>query len=151
MTRTDLYKLNGMDIWGDSFELDISSLDISTEEKIFELLDQVCIMESKHPLQGGWWKISFADCCTLLQDAFHYDLAFTYAELMSNDKAIYFQELLTTKINSAGCHCYTNWNTNPWKENNGCGYNTITDNTFDMAIVLLDSQKLIFTYFISED
>jgi hypothetical protein len=153
MIKTDLYHALGMDKFfrGDSFELDISKEDSSSEAAIFELLDKVCLSENRTPLNGSWNRLSLTECSKLLSRAFQYDLAYTSCELMSSDKAQYYREIVMSKVDSTKCFCYTNWGGSPWESSGGAGWDPITENTFDMAIVLIDTQKIVFTYFISED
>lgn len=151
MTKTDICKNSGMDefIWGDCFEIAIDHFNSNT--KHIELLDTICVNEQLKPLADKWQKIDFDECCDLLLNALHFDLAYQNCENMPYEKALYFQKNIIEKINKNDCHCYSNWFQNPWKTINGASWNPVTENTFDMAIVFIDSKKVIFTYFISED
>ena len=48
--------------------------------------------------------------------------------------------------------CYSNCFGTPWEQiGNGYSFNSITEQTFDIGIVMIDNKKLLFTYFMSED
>jgi hypothetical protein len=153
MKKIELYKQLEMEgfFWGDSFEYDIANQIISHEGEVLELLDRICLTENLKPLNGEWNKLTFEDCNKLLMDALRFDLAFMTSEHMPKEKAEYFHEQILNRISTDACRCYTNWFRNPWEDRNGASWNSITQNTFDMAIVFLDNKKLLFTYFISED
>lgn len=149
MKKTDLYKEFGMDefIWGDSFIVE------RTENEFDDInyIDSICIIEKRNPLGDKWNQIGFVECKEMLLSAFNFDLAYTTGANMSNEKAKYFRDIIFSNFEVIDTKCYTNWYKNPWKSKNGASWNPITENTFDMAIVLVDTTKIAFTYFISED
>jgi hypothetical protein len=149
MTKRDLYKELGMGefFWGDSFivDRDETNLDIIKE------VDKICIFENRNPLAEKWNELNFAECAELLFNAFNYDLAYTGCAVMSTEKAENYKNHIFSKFKESDTKCFTNWFQNPWKSKNGASWNSITENTFDMAIVLVDNKKIAFTYFISED
>lgn len=149
MTKRDLYKEFGMDeyIWGDSFIVERTENELS----VIHCIDNICMAEKRNPLGDKWNEISFVDCKEMLLNAFNFDLAYTSGANMSTEKAEYYRDLVFTNFKVTDTKCYTNWFQNPWKSKNGASWNPITENTFDMAIVLADTTKIAFTYFISED
>lgn len=153
MTKTDLYNSLGMDeyFYGDSFELNISAQDTTTTIQIFELLDKICLAENRTPIHESWRELHYDECSNLLKHAFHYDLAYENSERMLNEEATAYQAELMGRMNKTDSRFFTNWDNNPWNGKSSSGWSSITENTYDMAIILMDEEKLIFTYFISED
>jgi hypothetical protein len=149
MTKQNLYKELGMDefIWGDCFMVQRTENEID----VINSIDNICIAENRNPLGENWNEISYTDCSELLLNAFIFDLAYTSGANMSTEKAEYFRDTVFSNFDEYSTKCYTNWYQNPWKSKNGASWNPITENTFDMAIVLVDRTKIVFTYFISED
>lgn len=152
MNKIDLYKKNGLSeyVWGDSFEIELKEFDITNNDKIFELFDKICEQENKAKLSNLWFELSQIDAKEILENAFNRDLAYTSGINMPIEKAKILANSYFAKLNS-DFKSFTNWDRNPWKSQNGAGWNPITKNTFDMAILLIDKSKVIFTYFISED
>ena len=152
MNRIDLYEKHNLSefVWGDSFEIKLNDFDINDNEKIFKFFDIICERENVTKLSESWYELSQMEAKELLENAFNRDLAYTSGINMPIEKAkkitkTYFEEL------ESNFKSFTNWDRNPWTSQNGAGWNPITHNTFDMAILLIDKSKLIFTYFISED
>lgn len=137
--------------WGGSVEYDIGEESINNETDVHHLLDKICTMEKLTALHGKWNKLSFEDGSKLLVNALNFDLAYSSGERMPYEKAKHFQEQILSRLNADVCECYTNWFQNPWKNENGASWNPVTRNTFDMAVILFDRKKLVFTYVISED
>ncbi len=94
-------------------------------------------------------KIDFTAANKLLQYALQYDLAYSI-ELAPEEKAQTFKNLMLSGFESGDCICYTNWSGFPGEEN--ClGWEPLTENTFDIAIVFMNQNKMVVTYFIAED
>ncbi|MCU0440586.1 MAG: hypothetical protein MUC49_22045 [Raineya sp.] len=151
MVKIDLYKKYQMyDFFGGGcFEIEF---DITHQSLDFlEFLDQICIKEKLHPIFDKWQKIDFQESCDLLLNALNFDLAYQRCENMPFEKALFFQKLIIEKFDQKKCFCFTNWFQNPWKEENGASWNSITNHTFDMAIVFTNFKRHVFIYFISED
>ena len=149
MSKTELYKKIGMDkfFWGDCFQIERDS----KTSNVVEFLDQICVSEKLKSLNGKWRKIEFDDCSELFLNALNFDLAYKRCEQMSKEQATVFQKSIIEIFDKTDTECFTNWSANPWKEQNGGGRSSITESTFDMAIVFADLDKIVFTYFISED
>lgn len=48
--------------------------------------------------------------------------------------------------------CYTNCFGTPWEQyGNGYGWNSLTEQTFDIGVVIIDDKKILFACFMSED
>jgi hypothetical protein len=149
MGKQELYKEMGMDefYWGDCFIIDRNENDSDT----IRCIDTVCIVEGRHALADKWNELSFSECSELLLNAFNFDLAYQSCAIMPTEKAAYYRNFLVSKFKDTDTKCFTNWFQNPWKSKHGASWNPITDNTFDMVIVLADATKIAFTLFISED
>jgi hypothetical protein len=149
MKKQELYKEFGMEefYWGDSFIVDRDG----SSSDIIKDIDNICVAENRNPLANKWNELNFSECSELLLNAFNFDLAYTSCAIMSTEKAEYYRNLITSKFKESDARCFTNWSQSPWKSKNGAGWDPITDNTFDMAIVFVDDLKIAFTYFISED
>lgn len=153
MEKIELFDILGMNKFfaGGSFEYSLRNLTIGDESAINKTLDEICLKENLIPLGEEWRKLSFLEGSNLLLNAFRYDLAYMSSERMSKEKAKYFQEQVLDRVDKNKCICYTNWFDNPWENKNGSSWNSVTKHTLDMAIVIIDEKKLVFTYFIGED
>lgn len=136
-------------LWGDAFEIEVVNQDISTEDQRIALLDKVCALKELNQLGHGWDKIDFEKASDLLLKSLRYDLAYSSSEIAPLDKAALLQKEIIKDINGES-YCYTNWFGSPW-DNGGVGFNALTKNTFDLGIVLINKNKLIFVLHISED
>lgn len=134
---------------GDSFTYKVDC-DLSNENKLHHILDEVSNLEKLNPLKGEWNKLSYSDSSDLLLSALRYDLAYRTSERMPLEDAKYFHNRILSGIDKDNCICFTNWFENPWKSE-GSSWNSISDCTFDMAIVFIDKKKVVFTYLTSED
>lgn len=143
--KLDFKKLSG----GDSFTYKVDD-DLSNEKELYRILDEVCSLENLIPLKGEWNKLSYSDLSDLLLSALRYDLAFKACERMPLDDAKYFHDRILSGIDKNNCVCFTNWFENPWKSG-GTSWNSISNCTFDIAIVFIDEDKLVFTYLTGED
>jgi hypothetical protein len=134
---------------GDSVSYKIDC-DLDDEKEVYNILDEVCRLENLNPLKGEWNKLSYPDLSDLLLNGLRYDLAFTSSERMSLDDAQHFHDKILSGIDKGKCICFTNWFENPWKSG-GSSWNSISDYTFDMAIVFMNQNKVTFTYVVGED
>lgn len=154
MKRIDLFNKLGLNerLMGGSFEYHVSDSEINLydQESLMELLDEVCISEGLIPLHGEWNSLSFLEATDLLLNAFRYDLAFASSEQMSLGDAQYFQREIIEGINPSQCCCFTNWFQKTWQSGGGA-WNSISECTFDIAIVIITLNKISFTYVLGED
>ncbi len=134
---------------GDSFTYKIDC-DLSKENELHNILDEVCNLEDLIPLKGEWNKLSYSDSSDLLLSALRYNLAFTSCERMPLEDAKYFHNRILTGIDKENCICFTNWFQNPWKSG-GSSWNSVSKSTFDMAIAFVDAKRVVFTYLTDED
>lgn len=154
MKRIDLFNelgLNGR-LMGDSFEYRISDSDLSIDDREFlmELLDEICILEGLIPLYGEWNSLSFSEAADLLLNAFHYNLAFASSEQMTLEDAQCFQREILESVDPSQCRCFTNWFQKTW-QSGGVSWNSISECTFDIAIVFITPNRILFTYVLGED
>ena len=143
--KLDFKKYTG----GDTFTYKVNC-DLSNVNELYNILDEVCSLESLTPLKGEWNKLSYSNLNKLLLSALRYDLGFTSSERMPLEDAKYFHNKILSGINKDKCICFTNWFVNPW-ESDGASWNSISEYTFDMAVVFIDEEKVVFTYLTSED
>jgi hypothetical protein len=71
-------------------------------------------------------------------------------ERMPLAEAYRIQKSILEEINSNECVCYTNWFKSPW-DSGESSWNSISECTFDIAIVFIDESKVLFTYIVGED
>lgn len=152
LQKTDLYHSNQMNkcFEGDCFVVDIYRQTISTDKDIYNLLDDICVKEKLYPIGNSWRKLDYEHCKKLLSAALATDLAYGGARL-GKKKVQKLMKIILDKVAKEDCCCFTNWIDDPWKDEGGRMWNGITQNTIDIAVVLLDKRRLVFTYAISED
>jgi len=153
MNQKNIYKELKLDeyLWGDAFEIEIVDQDISTDDNRIVLLDKVCALKNLNQLGPGWNKIEFDKATDLLLKSLRYDLAYSSAEIAPLEKAAFVQKEIIKDFDGLS-HCYTNWSGGPWGDNTGgTGWDPLTENTFDLGIVLINNSKLTFVLHISED
>lgn len=153
MNRIDLYEQPGMKetFWGGLVEYTLGDRVIKHENDVFVLLDEVCVNENLTPLHGQWNALDVEAGSKLLLNALMYDLAFLNGERMAETKARALYKAILSKVDVATCRFYTNWYQDPWEAQQGVSWDPVTPNTFDMAIVLIDSRTLVLLHVISED
>lgn len=150
MIQRNIYKELQLEyFWGDAFEIEIVDQDISTEDQRIELLNKVCALKGLNQLGHSWNKIDFEKASDLLLKSLRYDLAYSASEIASFEKAVFLQNVIIKESDGLS-HCYTNWFGSPW-DAGGAGWNALTKYTFDLGIVLINKNKLIFVLHISED
>jgi hypothetical protein len=151
MNQTSIYKKLELDkyLWGDAFEIDVAGQDISTEDNRIALLDKVCELKNLRQLGPAWNKIDFEKATDLLLKSLRYDLAYSSTEILLPEKAAFVHKEITKDFDALS-HCYANW-LGPWDNIGGVGWDPLTENTFDLGIVLLNKTKLTFILHISED
>jgi hypothetical protein len=150
MHRRNIYQEFGMEHWGDAFEITVTD-DISTHSKRLLLLDQICASENLLPLETEWTEMVFAEATALLKNALRYDLAYSSCENIPEDRALQLQLKIIQELDQESTYCYTNWRKSPWDGEMEHSWIPLTEHTFDLGILFLNQQKLIFVYFISED
>jgi hypothetical protein len=152
MNQRDIYKELQLDyLWGDAFEIEIGDQDISTEDKRIALLDKVCTLKDLKQLGAAWNKIDFEKAKDLLLKSLRYDLAYSSVEIAPLEKAVFLQKEIIQDFDGLS-HCYSNWSGSPWGDNGGgTGWDPLTENTFDLGIILINNSKMTFILHISED
>lgn len=152
LQKIDLYHINKMEkcFEGDCFMIEIHKRMINTEKEIYKLLDDICIKETLFAIGESWRKVDFEHGKKLLHAALAIDLAYGGTKL-GKKKIQKLMKVMVDKIDQEDNYCFTNWADDPWKEETGKSWNGITQHTFDIAVVLMDSSRVIFMYTISED
>jgi hypothetical protein len=151
MNERNIYKELQFDKYfrGDAFEIELVDQDISAEDNRIALLDKVCALKDLKQLGPAWNKIDFEKATDLLLKSLRYDLAYSSVEIAPLEKAVFLQKEIIKNFNELS-HCYANW-LGPWDNIGGTGWDPLTENTFDLGIVLINNSKLTFVLHISED
>jgi len=69
---------------------------------------------------------------------------------MPLEDAKYFHDKALCGIDKSNCVCFTNCFGNPWKSGS-TSWNPISDCAFDLAVVFIDENRLVFSYLTDED
>ena len=120
----------------------------STTKNDIEFINTVCKNENLHP-NDSWNKIDFDFAEMLLLDAFYCHLRDTESHEMYQEKALSCKDFILSKFNPSTTTCYTNVSDNPWKSSS-YSFNPVSNYDSDVAIVIVDDEKIIFTYFIRD-
>ncbi len=142
----------GNDVWGHAYEIELQK-EIKSEKEVFELLDKFCSAKKLNELKNTWIKIEFSKAKKLFKDCLTYDIAYSSSRISEPETVEKIFINTISKLNTKEIKfCYTNCFGTPWEQiRNGYGFNSITEQTFDIGIVILDNEKLLFAYFMSED
>jgi hypothetical protein len=138
-------------LWGDIFLVRIDGLDIHTKESRLALLNQHCERKGLHSLADHWHEIDGNTGKALLRKMLQYDLAYSSAQITSADKAEYFYQALISPFLGKAMYGYTNWKGSPWDSSTEASWMPLTEHTFDLGIVLISQEAMLFAYSISED
>lgn len=154
MNKINLYEKLGLNqyYWGGASETKNAQFDITSKIDVLDAVDKICSEEGLSPLGDEWNQINYNDFKKTLTKALQYNLGFTNFEVMPHNKAIEIYTELVKNFNEKECLCFTNWFNNPWeKKNTGSSFNSVSDNTMDMVICIVDNKRLLFIYFLFED
>lgn len=154
MERRDIFTELGMGqyIWGNAYLYHISNLDISVAKNRFLKFDEICKAENWKPLGDTWNSLEFSACSQLLLDSIEFDIAYSSARITPKEIAKKFHGILLQDFHENDSYCYSNWLNNHWRsKENGSSWNPLTENTFDLSTVFVDSNKILITCFRSED
>ena len=154
-------------LWGNSFQVNISQFQINTFKQRFDLIDKATEIEHQRLMNDeeswaisglkkigeNWTEFDFDYGKEMLFDALRFDLAYSRSERLPISIAQKLYELIISDYKKDNTFIYCNYNKSPWdKESGGYGGWNLTDDwTFDLGIVLINSNKLTFNYFLSED
>lgn len=142
----------GSNVWGYAYEIKIKQI-LKSEKEIFEVLDEFCLAQNLNQLNDTWNKIAFNKAQKLLKNCLTYDIAYSSSRINKSEEVETIFTNFMSKLNVKEIrYCFANCFGNPWEETeNGYGFNSITKQTFDIGIVIIDNNKLLFAYFMSED
>lgn len=139
-------------IWGNAYLYFISNLDLSVEKNRFSKLDEICKAENWKQLGDNWNSLGFLACSELLMDSIEFDIAYSSARITPEEIAKKFHSTLLQDFNENDSYCYSNWFNNHWRsKEKGSSWNSLTENTFDLSTVFVNSNKILITCFRSED
>ncbi len=167
MTRKDIFEdLNmGEFVWGNAFVLDISQHDSATHAQRIVLMDTACEMENErlatdedsyierlNILGDHWEPIPFDEGSQLLFNAIRFDIAYSSSEHTPVAQAQVFHQALMENYTEENSFIYTNYSNSPWgNQGSYSGFPLTEDATFDIGVAMINSTKLTFAYFLSED
>lgn len=142
----------GNDVWGHAYEIDLST-QIKSEFEAVGILDKFCSGKKLNELNYNWNRIGFNKAQKLLKNCLTFDIAFSSSRISEEETVEkIFTNLISRLDSSTIKFCFTNCLGNPWEQiGNGYGWNDLTNQTFDIGIVLFDARKILFAYFMSED
>lgn len=138
--------------WGGALHIGNINVDLNSKHDIVNILDHTCKYEELRPLNSEWNEINYEQFQHLLISAFQYNLGYPSHQVMSIDKTQHYFKLFTENFNKNKCRCFTNCFGLPWdNENKVHSFNSISEHTIDLALSIIDSNKLLFVYFLFED
>lgn len=132
--------------WGDTFTVERESATLQD----IEFIDAFCVSKELKPLGKRWQKISFQEASKMLEDAFAFELAYRSTRIMPQEEAAHLKQMLISKFSESGTHCYTNVSKSPWLDKD-FSYSSISNYTFDVALIFINEEEMTFTYFVGED
>jgi hypothetical protein len=151
--KIDLYNDLHLDsyYWGGALNI-TTKVDISSKSDLINALDKVCKNEDLTALGEDWNEINYDEFKHLLTSALQFNLGFAGHRVMSEEKAHDNFEALTTGFDINTSRCFTNCFNHFWDDKNkGYSSNSISKHTIDLAIAILNEDKILFTYFLFED
>jgi len=151
--KINLYKKLQLDryFWGVALSV-TTKIDLTSEENIINTLDQVCKNENLTPLGSDWNAINYDEFKLLLNSAIQFNLGFSGHRVMSIEEAQAYFETLTNDFDINTSKFFTNCFNHFWDgENKGYTSNSISENTLDLVVSIINSDKLLFVYFLFED
>lgn len=159
-------------LWGNSFRINVDGFAINTFEQRVKLIDKATEIEHQRLMNDenswaitglrkigeNWEAFDFDYGKEMLFNAIRYDLAYSRSERLPMDIAQKFFKLIVSDYNKDNAFIYCNYEHSPWdnipldnKPSHNSGWNLTDDWTLDLAIIILDSNKLTFSYFLSTD
>lgn len=140
----------GNEIWGYAYEIELST-QINCEFDRIKIIDNFCEKLQLNKLEYNWNDIDYITAKNLLRNCLTFDIAHNTCRMNKEEDAEKILSNLLDRLDTnSTLFCYTNCKGSPW---NGVGYswNDLTEQTFDIGLVIIDSEKMLFTYFMSED
>lgn len=151
MEEVDLYKDLQLDRFFQGLAKIYSGLNINIKSNpdVLRSIDNICLSHGFIALNEEWKELTTKEAEDFFISSLRFNIGFTNHENMPEEKAKNLYHDLTKSFNLEGCKVFTNWYNNPWTNNEDpTGINTISDATLDLALVIVDENKLLF-YFIS--
>jgi len=139
-------------IGGDAFLYSITGIDFSKEDNRFLKLDEICREQGWEQLGNTWNSLSFSESTELLMDSIEFDIAYSSARITPHEIALKFHQTLLKEFKENNTYCYSNWFNNHWRVNEkGSSWNSLTESTFDLSAVFINTEEILITYFRSEE
>jgi len=142
----------GNDVWGCAFEIELKQT-IQSEGELFGVIDEFCKKNKFKQLKDTWNRIEFKKAKKLLKNCLTYDIVFSSERISESETVEKNFRSMLSKLNTKEIKfCFSNCSGNPWELlGNGYGFNPITEQTFDIGIVIVDNEKVLFFCFMGED
>lgn len=141
----------GAHIWGHAYEYDLDE-SISSELEAFSLLDQICADHQLEQLGNLWNPIAVETARSMMGKGLRFDIAYNSPHSFEPGEVEAIEKRLFDRLDwSKTILTYTNCFGDPWAESSGFSWNPLTQQTFDVAIVVVEPQRLFLIYFMSED
>jgi len=155
MEYQELHKDLNLNIFFDGFTNVYKNLNINIESftEATSFIDKICLSHNFIGLKEEWKELSFEEAESFFISSLRFNIGFTKHENMSKEKARDFYIKLTENFNLQKCSFFSNWYNNPWIEgcDNSIGINTISDSTLDLALFIIDENKILFHFISFED
>ncbi|SEC78335.1 hypothetical protein SAMN04489761_3569 [Tenacibaculum sp. MAR_2009_124] len=148
------YKIVDLDAPGTAwlyFEIDVFSHD-NKEKGLNYILEVLTDISNKNELiknKENWGAISYKKAEFLLENGFRYDLAYTSCENDTKENARRYTSRILDMFSALDTVCLSNTSSDLWK--GSAGWNSITNHTFDLGVLITDFKKIIVTVFVGED
>lgn len=151
--KIDFYKNLLLDryFWGGALGI-TTKIDLNSKKDVINTLDQVCKNEKLTPLGSDWNEINYVEFKLLLNSALQFNLGFSGHRVMSIEEAQGYFETLTNDFDIKTSKYFTNCFNHFWDgEDKGYTGNSISEKTLDLAVSIVNCNKLLFVYFLFED
>lgn len=133
------------------FEVDVFSHD-QYEKGMNYVLNVLSDISKKNELIEGrenWEAISYNKAKFLIENGFRFDLAYTSCENDTETNAKKYTSTILEKFIPHDSICLSNTSSNLWGQS--ASWNSITNHTFDLGILITDFKKMVIVVFVGED
>ncbi len=150
-----MYRFNEIDlgsrVWGHAYKFEWEE-SIDSELEVFSLLDQICAEHKLEQLGDSWNSITVEEAQGMISKGLRYDIAYNSPNYFEPGEVEAVESNLFKQIKWEHIRfAYTNCFGNPWTNSGGFSWNSLTQQTFDVGIVVAEKSRLFFIYFMSED
>ncbi len=124
---------------------------ILDKKEAFQVLDKFSDNENLISLGNIWVEIKLKEAIEMIRNGLAFDLAFSSSRI-NDDKFVYkiLSEINQNFNKEKLICCFTNSLGNPWGNSSG-GWDITYDWTFNVAVIIVAKEEIIFAKFVSED